>query len=66
MKTGTYLPYMVNEMMQSKTMWFLTSKWLPVSLNQTKKDASKTDKKMRKVIFSTMFHLEKKNAFLQV
>ena len=55
LKTGTYLPYMVNDMMQSKTMW----------LNQTKKDASKIDKKMRKVIFSAMFHLEEK-AFLEV
>ena len=55
---------MVNEMMQSKPC-DLTSKWLPVSLNQMKRDASKTDKKMCTVIFSSMFHLEKKKAFLE-
>ena len=56
---------MVNEMMQSKTMWF-NFKMAACFVESKKKDASKTDKKMRKGIFSAMFHLEKKKAFLEV
>ena len=52
-------------MMQSKTKWF-NFKIAACLLNQMKKDASKTDKKMRKVVFSAMFHLQKKKAFLEV